>query len=51
MYDDLLFPSPLIPHAVLVMLMALAFHTKDPDGVRGAIKIFLFPDLSPLAGS
>ena len=31
--------------------MILAFHTKDPDGVGDALNIFLFPDLSPLAGS
>ena len=30
--------------------MALAFHTKDPDGVGVALNIFLFPNLSPLAG-
>ena len=33
------------------MVMAPDFHTKDPDGVLGALKIFLFPNLSPLAGS
>ena len=30
--------------------MVIAFHTKDPDGVVEALNIFLFPDLSPLAG-
>ena len=40
-----------IPHAVMVMVMALAFHTKDPYGVGNAFNIFLFPDLSPLEGS
>ena len=33
------------------MVMALAFHTKDPDGVEGTLKILLFPDLYPSAGS
>ena len=33
------------------MVMALAFHTEYPDGVGDALNIFLFPDLSPLAGS
>ena len=33
------------------MVMALAFHTEDPDRVRDALNIFLFPDLSPSAGS
>ena len=32
------------------MVMALAFHTKDPDGVGYALNTFTFPDLSPLAG-
>ena len=32
------------------MVMALAFSTKYPDGVKNALNIFLFPDLSPLAG-
>ena len=33
------------------MVMVLVFHTKDPDGVWGALNIFLFPNLYPLAGS
>ena len=33
------------------MVMALAFHTKDPDRVGDTLNIFLFPDLSPSAGS
>ena len=33
------------------MITAPAFHTEDPDGVWGALNIFLFSDLSPLAGS
>ena len=33
------------------MVMALAFHTKYPDRVGDTLNIFLFPDLSPSAGS
>ena len=32
------------------MVLALAFHTKDPDGVGDKVDIFLFTDLSPAAG-
>ena len=39
------------PHPVAVMVVALAFHTKDPDRVGDTLNIFLFPDLSPSAGS
>ena len=49
--DGLRFHPPCISHTVAVMVMALAFHTKDPDGVGDTLKIFLFLDLSPLAGS
>ena len=38
------------PHAVAVMVMALAFHTKDPNRVGDSLNISLFPKLSPLAG-
>ena len=48
--DSLLFCLPLIPYAVTVMVMALTFHTEDPDRVVDALNIFLFPNLSPLAG-
>ena len=40
-----------IPDAGVVTVMALAFHTKDVDGVEVTLNIFLFTDLSPLAGS
>ena len=49
--DGLRFHPPRTPHAIAVMVMDLAFHTKDPDGVGDALNIFLFPDLSPSAGS
>ena len=49
--DSLRFRPPRIPHAVAFMVIALAFHTEDPDGVGDALNIFLFPDLSPLEGS
>ena len=45
------FRHPHIPHAVVVMVMALAFHTKDVDRVENTLNIFLFTNLSPLAGS
>ena len=45
------FRHPHIPHAVAVMMMVIAFHTKDPDRVEDTLNIFLFPDLSPSAGS
>ena len=45
----LLFCHPHIPHAVAVMVMVLAFHTKNQDGVEDTLNIFLFPGLSPLA--
>ena len=35
----------------MIMVIALTFHTKDPDRVGDALNIFLFPDLSPFAGS
>ena len=31
------------------MVMALAFHTKNPEGVKDTLNIFVFPNLSPLA--
>ena len=45
------FQSPRTPHAAAVIVRALAFHTKDADGIGDALNIFLFPDLSPSAGS
>ena len=32
-------------------MLALAFHTADPDGVGDALNVLLFPDLSPSEGS
>ena len=32
------------------MVMALAFHTKNPDGVGDMLNIFLFTNFSPSAG-
>ena len=32
------------------MVLVLDFHTKDPDRVGDTLNIFLFTDLSPLAG-
>ena len=47
---SLRFLHPHIPHAVAVMVMAIAFHTKDLDGVGYKLNIFLFPNLSPSSG-
>ena len=44
--DGLRFRPPRIPHAVAVMVMDLAFHTKDLDGVGDTLNIFLLLDLS-----
>ena len=48
--DSPRFRPPHIPHTVTFMVMALTFHNEDPDGVRDDLNIFLFPNLSPLAG-
>ena len=48
--DSLRFHPPHTPNTAAVMVMALTFHTKDPDGARDDLHIFLFPDLPPLAG-
>ena len=40
-----------ITHSVAVMVLALAFYTEDPNGVGDEINVFLFPELSPSAGS
>ena len=45
------FLAPCIPHYVAVMVLYLAFYTKDPNGVEDAINVFLLPELSPHAGS
>ena len=47
----LLLRHPHIPHAVAVVVMALAFHTKNQDGVEDTLNIFLFLGLSTSAGS
>ena len=44
------FCHPNIPHVIAIMVMSLAFHTKDTDGVEDTLNIFLFPDLSHLVG-
>ena len=33
------------------MVLLIAFHTKDPDGLGYTVNICIFPDLSPSAGS
>ena len=49
--DGLRFRPARNPHAVAVMVMDLAFHTKDQDGVGDALNIFLLIELSPSTGS
>ena len=49
--ESLRFRPPYTPHAVAVMVMEIAFHTKDPDRLGDTLNIFLFPDLSPSSGS
>ena len=49
--ESLRFRPPRIPHTVAVMVMALVFHTEDPDGVWDALNTLLISDLSPLSGS
>ena len=48
--DSLRFRLRHTPHAVTVMVMALTFHTEEPDGVGDALNIFLFPNLSSSPG-
>ena len=48
--ESLRFCPQCIPQAFVAMVMALVFHTKDPDGVGDALNIFLFPDLFPSSG-
>ena len=48
--DILRLRPPCITHTVAVMVMALTFHTEDPDGVEDALNIFLLPNLFPSAG-
>ena len=49
--EHLHFQSPRIYHSVAVLVLGLAYYSKNPDGVGDAINIFMFPDLLPLAGS
>ena len=47
--DDIMrFRVPHIPHYVMFVVLELALHTEDPDGVVVSINIFLFPYLYPL---
>ena len=40
--DILRFPSPPLLHAVAVMVVALAFHTEDPDKMGGCSTFYFF---------
>ena len=48
--EQIRFRSPRISQTVVVMVLDLAFYTKDSNGVGGAVNIFLFPGLTPAAG-
>ena len=50
MVEGMRFQSLSIYHFIAVMVLALAFYTKNPDGVGDVVNIFLLPDLSPLEG-
>ena len=41
--ESLRFRPPRIPHAVVVMVMELTFHTKDPYRVEDALNIYFLP--------
>ena len=43
---EICYKAPWISHVVSGLVLNLAFHKEDPDGVRFTVKIFLFPDLS-----
>ena len=49
-HQQTLIPPPRIPCIAVVMVLSLAFHTEDPDGVGDALNIYLFTDLSPSEG-
>ena len=49
--DVLRLCPPCIPNVIAVTVMDVALHTKDPDGLRDVLNIFLLPDLSPSARS
>ena len=48
--DSLRFHLPHIPRVVAVMVMAITFHTKDPDGVGDALNILSPPTSTPRQG-
>ena len=39
-----------INHTTAVLLLRLALHAEDPIGVRNAVNIFMFSELSLVAG-
>ena len=49
--EGLRFRAPIISHSIAVMVLAVAFHSEETNGVGGSVKIFLLPDLSPAVGS
>ena len=49
--EHLCFRAPRIYHSVAVIVLGLALYSEDPEDVGYTIKVFLFPDLSPLPRS
>ena len=49
--EHLHFRAPHISQDVSILVLGLKFYSEDPYGVGDAINVFLFPDLSPSAGS
>ena len=48
--DSLRFRPSRIPHPVAVIVMALAIHTEDPDGVGDALNIYFYQTSFPWQG-
>ena len=44
------FHAPSISHSIAVMVLALGFHSEDPNGVGDAVNVFIFTGLSSVSG-
>ena len=51
MAERMHFQVPIILHGVAFMVLDLALYTEYPDGMGGAVNIFIFLDLTPAAVS
>ena len=49
--ENLRLRSPHISHAIVVLVLGLAFYSEDPNGVGESINVFLFLGLFPSTGS